>query len=234
VAASSRLVLQPGIKGAAESCLLDAGPYTFVAADALVLTVRESGGVVDVHALVATRGNADGHREIRGPQVASAEGSAGWLAFFRHRTARGFTGIQLVNSAAYAGLGAAIEATLPGTTWQRRTHYAANLMAVSPKNAWTWVRALLHSVYDRPDATSVHAQFDVTSVHDRFDRVLDAWPAGRRAWRSTSSPPAPTWWLSPPPVEVVRQIRSNDPASGSTGISAGAATWSASSPTVTS
>ena len=33
---------------------LDAGPYTFVAADALVLKVREGGRVVNVHALVAT------------------------------------------------------------------------------------------------------------------------------------------------------------------------------------
>jgi putative transposase len=33
---------------------LDAGPYTFVAADALVLKVREAGRTVNVHALVAT------------------------------------------------------------------------------------------------------------------------------------------------------------------------------------
>jgi hypothetical protein len=58
---------------------LDAGPYTFVAADALVLKVREGGRVVNVHALVATGVNADGHREILGLQVTSAEDSAGWL-----------------------------------------------------------------------------------------------------------------------------------------------------------
>ena len=33
---------------------LDAGPYTFVAADTLVLKVRESGRVVGVHTLIAT------------------------------------------------------------------------------------------------------------------------------------------------------------------------------------
>jgi hypothetical protein len=43
---------------------LDAGPYTFVAADAPVLKVRDGGRVVNVHALVATGVNADGHREI--------------------------------------------------------------------------------------------------------------------------------------------------------------------------
>src|SRR4249920_3371899 len=39
---------------------LDAGPYTFVAADALVLKVREAGRTVNVHALLATGVNADG------------------------------------------------------------------------------------------------------------------------------------------------------------------------------
>ena len=37
---------------------LDAGPYTFVAADALVLKVREGGRVVNVHALLAAGVNA--------------------------------------------------------------------------------------------------------------------------------------------------------------------------------
>jgi putative transposase len=53
---------------------LDAGPYTFLAADALVLKVREGGRVVNVHALLAAGVNADGHREILGLQVTSAEG----------------------------------------------------------------------------------------------------------------------------------------------------------------
>jgi putative transposase len=41
---------------------LEAGPYTFIAADALVLKVREGGRVVNIHALLATGVNADGHR----------------------------------------------------------------------------------------------------------------------------------------------------------------------------
>jgi putative transposase len=36
--------------------LAEAGPFTFVAADALVLRVREGGRVVPVHPLVATGG----------------------------------------------------------------------------------------------------------------------------------------------------------------------------------
>jgi putative transposase len=83
---------------------LDAGPYTFAAAGALVLKVREGGRVVNVHALLATGVNADGHREILGLQVTSAEDGAGWLGFFRDLTARGLAGVQLVTSDAHRGL----------------------------------------------------------------------------------------------------------------------------------
>src|SRR6478752_1547338 len=51
---------------------LDQGPYTFVAADALVMKVRENGRVVQVHALLATGVNRDGHREILGLDVTSS------------------------------------------------------------------------------------------------------------------------------------------------------------------
>src|SRR5688572_16873002 len=161
---------------------LDAGPYTFVAADALVLKVREGGRVVNVHALVATGVNGDGHREILGLQVTSAEDGAGWLAFLRDLTARGLTGVRLVTSDAHSGLTAAIGATLPGASWQRcRTHYAANLMSVTPKASWPWVKTLLHSVYDQADADSVHAQFDrvVDALTEKFPKVAEHPEAAR-------------------------------------------------------
>lgn len=100
-------------------------PYTFLAADALLLKVRKGGRLVNVHALLATGVNADGHREILGLQVTSGEDGAGWLAFFRDLTARGLSGVGLVTSDAHAGLVAAIGATLPGASWQRcRTHWS--------------------------------------------------------------------------------------------------------------
>jgi putative transposase len=111
------------------------------------MKVREAGRVVNVACLVATGVNADGYREILGLQVSSAEDGAGWLAFFRDLVARGLSGVALVTSDAHRGLVEAIGATLPGASWQRcRTHYAANLMSATPKSAWGWVKALLHSV----------------------------------------------------------------------------------------
>src|SRR4249920_4181209 len=95
---------------------LDAGPYACVAADALVLKVREGGRTVNVHALLATGVNGDGYREILGLHVTSSEDGAGWLGFFRDLTARGLTGVALATSDAHRGLVEAIGATLPGAT----------------------------------------------------------------------------------------------------------------------
>ena len=47
------------------------GPYTFVAADALTMKVREGGRVVKVAVMVATGVNADGYREVLGIHTAT-------------------------------------------------------------------------------------------------------------------------------------------------------------------
>lgn len=192
---------------------LDAGPYTFVAADALVLKVREGGRVVNVHAMVATGVNADGHREVLGIQASSAEDGAGWLGFFRDLTARGLTGVKLVTADAHAGLVAAIGATLPGAAWQRcRTHYAANLMAATPKSSWPWVKTLLHSVYDQPDAAGVHAQFDrvLDALAEKLPRVADHLEAAREDILAFTPFPKGLWrqvWSNNPQERLNREIR---------------------------
>jgi len=180
------------------------GRYTFVAADAVTMKVREGGRVVNTHALIATGVNTDGHREILGLDICSAESEAGWLTLFRGVTARGLSGVKLVTSDAHFGLVAAIGATLVGASWQRcRTHYAANLMSVTPKPSWGWVKAMLHSIYDQPDAAAVHAQ---------FDRVVDTL-AEKLPIVAEHLERAGTDILAFPvfPKEIWRQIWSNNP-----------------------
>ena len=193
--------------------LNDAGPFTFVAADALVLKVREGGRVVPVHVLVATGVNADGHREILGVQVTTSEDGAGWLAFFRDLTARGLTGVKLVTSDAHAGLVAAIGATIPGAAWQRcRTHYAANLMSATPKTSWPWVKALLHSIYDQPDAEAVHAQFDrvLDALTEKLPAVAEHLETARADILAFTTFPKEIWrqiWSNNPNERLNREIR---------------------------
>ena len=45
-------------------------------------------------------------------------------------------------------------------------------MSVTPKSMWPAVKAMLHSVYDQPDAASVNAQFD--RLRDYVDGKLPA------------------------------------------------------------
>ena len=125
------------------------------------MKVREAGRVVNVHALVATGVNADGHRRILGLDVASGEDGAGWLAFLRGLVARGLFGVQLVISDAHPGLVAAIGSALPGASWQRcRTHYLRNLLTKVPKSAQPHVATRVRTIFDQPDAEAVHAKFD--------------------------------------------------------------------------
>jgi putative transposase len=182
----------------------DAGPFAFVAADALTMKVRENGRVVNAVVLVATGVNADGHREVLGVRVATSETGQAWHTFFADLVARGLSGVLLVTSDAHAGLVEAIAANLPGAAWQRcRTHYSANLMSVCPKSSWGWVKALLHSVYDQPDTAAVHAQYDrvLDALTDKLPRVaihLDTARADLLAFTAF-------------PKEIWRQIWSNNP-----------------------
>lgn len=79
-------------------------------------------------------------------------------------------------------------------------------MAATPKASWPWVKTMLHSVYDQPDAASVHAQYDrlVDTVQDKLPKVaahLDAARADVLAFTSF-------------PKEIWRQIWSNNPNAG--------------------
>ncbi|WP_426624857.1 IS256 family transposase [Leifsonia sp. McL0607] len=191
---------------------LDAGPYSFVAADALTMKVREGGRVVKVAVLVATGVNADGYREILGLQVNSTEDGAAWLTFWRDLVARGLSGVKLVTSDAHAGLVAAIAATVGGS-WQRcRTHYAANLMSVTPKSSWPWVKTLLGTVFDQPDAESVHAQLNrvLDTLEHKLPRSFEHLDAAREEILAFTAFPKSIWrqiWSNNPNERLNREIR---------------------------
>ena len=71
-------------------------------------------------------------------------------------------------------------------------------------SSWPWVRALLHSVYDQPDAASVHAQFDrvLDALGDKLPAVAEHLDTAR----------ADVLAFTAFPKEVWRQIWSNNPS----------------------
>ena len=191
---------------------LDAGPYTFLAADALTMKVREGGRVVKVAVMVATGVNADGYREVLGVAVSSAESGAGWNAFFKDLVARGLNGVALVTCDAHAGLVEAIGANLPGASWQRcRTHYTVNLMAVCPRHAWGGVKAMLHSVFEQVDTDAVHAQYDKlldhTATLPEVQAHLDAAREEVLAFTAFSNGVWRQIWSNNPNERLNREIR---------------------------
>ncbi len=191
----------------------EAGPFTFVTADALTIKVRENKQVVKASVLLATGVGGDGHREVLGMQVATSETKASWNTFFAYLVARGLGGVRLVTTDAHAGLIEAIAANLPGAAWQRcRTHYAANLMGVCPKSMWPAVKAMLHSVYDQPTAEAVNAQFDrlLEYTEDRLPEVADHLGDAREDLLAFTAFPDDVWrqiWSNNPTERLNREIR---------------------------
>jgi len=155
---------------------LDGGPSSYLWVDALTQKVREGGRIVNVAVVIATAVNANGNREILGIDVITTEDGAGWLAFLRGLVARGLCGVQLVISDAHEGLKGAIEATLPGATWQRcRAHAARNLLTKVPKAHQGMFATLVRTIFEQPDATQVWAQ------HARVVEQLEPrFPEGHR------------------------------------------------------
>ena len=85
-------------------------------------------------------------------------------------------------------------------------------MAATPKSAWGWVRALLHSVYDQPDAASVQAQFArvLDALADKLPQVAAHLDGARADILAFTSFPKAIWrqiWSNNPRERLNREIR---------------------------
>jgi len=85
-------------------------------------------------------------------------------------------------------------------------------MAATPKASWPWVKTLLHSVYDQPDADSVHAQYDrlIDAITGKLPKVAAHLDAARADVLAFTSFPRELWrqiWSNNPQERLNREIR---------------------------
>jgi putative transposase len=86
-------------------------------------------------------------------------------------------------------------------------------MSVTPKFSWPWVRTLLHSIFDQPDAESVVAQYDrvLDALGDKLPKVAEHLDAARAELLAFTAFPKQIWrqiWSNNPQVERLnKEIR---------------------------
>ena len=85
-------------------------------------------------------------------------------------------------------------------------------MALTPKASWGWVKAMLHSIYDQPDADAVHAQFDrvVDALTEKLPQVAEHLQDARADILAFTAFPKEIWrqiWSNNPNERLNREIR---------------------------
>jgi putative transposase len=157
--------------------------YPVVFFDALRVKMREEGVVQSKAVYLALAIQPDGHRDILGLWVEQTEGAKFWMKVFADLQARGCRDILIAVTDGLAGMGEALEAVYPRTTWQTCVvHLLRRSLTYANWKERKSFAAALRPIYTAPSADA--AEGALTAVEagpwgQRFPTVMTAW---RRAW----------------------------------------------------
>jgi putative transposase len=148
--------------------------YPFIWVDATYTKVREDGKVQSAALVVCMGVRKDGHREILGISLGSAETEEFWLEFLRTLKERGLKGVKLVTSDAHVGLTNAIRQVFTNVIWQRcQVHFMRNILSHVPRSAQNEVTNLVKSIFTQPSYEDAREQAEkvIERLSKRFSKA---------------------------------------------------------------
>ncbi len=157
--------------------------YPVVFFDALRVKMRDEGVVQSKAVFLALAILPDGTRDILGLWVEPTEGAKFWMKVFAELQARGCRDILIAVTDGLTGMGEAIEAVYPRTTWQTCVvHLLRRSLAYANWKERKAFAAALRPIYTAPSADAAAAQLSAVETGPwgrKFPTVMTAW---RRAW----------------------------------------------------
>ena len=157
--------------------------YPVVFFDALRVKMRDEAVVQSKAVYLALAILPDGTRDILGLWVAQTEGAKFWMKVFADLQARGCHDILIAVTDGLAGMGEALEAVYPRTTWQTCVvHLLRRSVAYTNWKERKAFAAALRPIYTAPTAEAAEAALTAVETGPwghRFPTVMAAW---RRAW----------------------------------------------------
>ena len=153
--------------------------YLVVYLDALVIKVRDKGGVRNKSAYLVVGVRVDGHKDILGLWLADTEGAKFWLAILNELKNRGVEDILVLCADGLSGLAEAVEAAFPLTVFQ--TCIVHMVRASTRFVTWKDRKAVctdLRGIYTAPTIEAAELALD-----EFEDKWRNKYPMVATAWR---------------------------------------------------
>jgi putative transposase len=148
--------------------------YPYLIADARYEKVRRGPHVTSCGVLVVVGISEDGYREVLGTYTAPAESDTTWTEAFRDLSERGLRGVRFVVSDDHKGLRSAIDASFPGSLWQRcQVHFLRNVLGRVSKRDRKWAIDLMRAITNARTLAGArtHLQAAIAAFEGRYPEV---------------------------------------------------------------